>query len=106
MFTKLSGRHVPVADRFMFLVLLFAAFNCRFRFLLKRLADRFWIRRPEVLSGRKSGCMTVNNGEMRTTKSAEDGIYSFKGLPIGNFLLEAGNCCGNIERVQRGFSCR
>ena len=97
MFTKLSDRNIPCRSPFTFLVLLFVAFQLPLSLSAETLSGQVLDPQSKAIVGAQVRLYDRANAEMRTTKSAEDGVYSFKGLPIGNFLLEAGNSAGTLS---------
>jgi outer membrane receptor protein involved in Fe transport len=77
--------------------LLFAVFKLPLSLSAESLTGEVLDPQSKTIAGAQVRLYDRNSGEMRTTKSAEDGTYSFKGFPIGNFLLEAGNSSGTLS---------
>jgi len=97
MLIKLSDRLIQFRTAFIVLVLLLAAFQLPLSLSAETLTGQVLDPQSKAIAGAQVRLFDLNGGEMRTTRSADDGTYSFKGLPIGNFLLEAGNSSGTLS---------
>ena len=97
MFIKLSDRLISFRTAFIVLVLMLVAFRFPLTLSAETLTGQVLDPQNKTIAGAEVRLFDRNGGEMRTTKSADDGTYSFKGLPIGNFLLEAGNSSGTLS---------
>jgi vitamin B12 transporter len=97
MFIKLSDRLVQSRSAFIVLALLLAAFQLPLSLSAETLTGQVLDPQSKAIAGAQVRLYDRISGELRSTKTAEDGIYSFKGLPIGNFLLEAGNSSGTLS---------
>ena len=97
MFIKLSDRRNQFRTAFIALVLLFTAFELPVSLSAETLSGQVLDPQSKAIAGAQVRLYDRNSGEMRSTKSADDGTYNFKELPIGNFLLEAGNSSGTLN---------
>jgi iron complex outermembrane receptor protein len=97
MFIKLSDRLIQFRTAFIVLGLALAAFQLPVSLSAETLTGQVLDPQSKAVAGAQVRLYDLNGGEMRTTKSVDDGTYSFKELPIGNFLLEAGNSSGTLS---------
>ncbi|HET9131039.1 MAG TPA: carboxypeptidase regulatory-like domain-containing protein, partial [Terriglobia bacterium] len=93
----MSNRRVQSRTTFIVLVLLLAIFNLPRSLNAETLTGQVLDPQSKTIAGAQVRLFDRTSGEMRTTKSADDGTYSFKGLPKGNFLLEGGNSSGTLS---------
>jgi iron complex outermembrane receptor protein len=97
MFITSSNRHVQSRTAFIVLVLLLAIFKLPIAVSAETLTGQVLDPQNKTIAGAQVRLFDRTSGEMRTTKSADDGTYSFKALPMGSFLLEGGNSSGTLS---------